>query len=127
VCIVNCLFVVVECDALLAEVVHELDVTVQRPKLVPVKETIGVGVERLGHDQHTVLDFEVCHSDVFCTHVVLDCGYSLQDGRRSVNIFQTDFSGNKFHANRLENSSWHEGCWGAEVVPRAWKIPKKTS
>jgi hypothetical protein len=29
---------------------------------------------------------------------VIHCGYSLQDGRRSVNNFCADFSGNKFHA-----------------------------
>jgi hypothetical protein len=50
-------------------------------------------------------------------HFVFHCGYSLQEGCRSVNNFRTVFSGNKFRANRLRNRTWHAPCWGARAVP----------
>jgi hypothetical protein len=82
------------------------------------------GVHLLARDVRET-DFELV---VLCVmHCRVVDGYIEPHQHQLVNIFQTDFSGNKFHANRLENSSWHEGCWGAEVMPRAWKIPKKTS
>jgi len=79
--IVNCLFLVVESDALLAEVLHELDVGVEIADFAELQKAVLIRVERLGDVQCTVVvDLVVCHSYVFCGHVVLDCGPSLAGG-----------------------------------------------
>lgn len=42
----------------------------------------------------------VAVTDLKSLHLLFHCGYSLQDGRRSVKNFCAVFSRNKFHANR---------------------------